>query len=604
MTYIKETSKLPILIIGLSIFYQCICAIQGFDLTDEGHLMQAYQLFGEDPLNAKCGSGYPLTCYLGWLLNGIYPSGGVLMMRIWGILMVTLTEIISYKYLSKHFSSKVVLFGLLIQAVFVSGDPKPFGYNNMTIFVALMSLVCINNGSSSTTPGKWFWLIIGGVLSGLNVFVRLPNITFIAFAIIPFFWNYADRHLNWRRGAFQASVFLMGFFVGMCMAWLLMVHIGADVLIVDFIGSIANTLQGESTHSIDSLLLSYISNYWMCVRYACVLIAGAVVFCFAFRFKQMVWRLSFLFAGFVMLYRPIYIQSSILGDTILATMNSIAIIGSCYYIIDSPTKRNMALSAILLSLIGPLGSDGGFRTMWASTWLALPVGLSGLYELCVCLSRKYLRMSFTIGQERRDTRVDMSLPVANMLKAFWCCVITLLVIVVVKIEHKAYYDPGDRITKLYPIESRLTRGIYTTKKKANILNPLLKELDKYVKPGDVMLVYDFSPLIYYMTETKPFAGISWPCVFFGERYVNAFNQAESKAEHLPVAVLQHFFSSNEWTNVQKRYYDETIDTNYISSAQTKTINRFIKNHHYRQVWTNGYYDILLPPDYGIHTDKD
>lgn len=594
MTYIKNTEKLPFLIIGLSVLYQCLCAIQGFDLTDEGHLMSAYQWFGDDPLAAKCGSGYPLTCYIGWLLNGVYPSGGVLMMRMWGILMVTLTEIISYKYLSRYFPAKVVLLGLLIQAVFVSGDPKPFGYNNMTIFFAVMSLFCINEGASR---GKWYWLLVGGLLSGTNVFVRLPNITFIAFAVVPFLWNYADRHLRLGRSLLQASVFILGFACGMGLIWLLMMHIGADVLISEFVGSIAGTLHGKSTHSTDSLLLTYLANYWMCVVYAGVVILSAVVFAIAFSFKRIIWRMLFLFVGFEILYQPVYIHSCILGNTILATMNSIAIFGSCYYIACGATKRNVALTAVLLSVIGPLGSDGGFRTMWASTWLALPVGLSGLYDLSLLLGGKYLSLFFVSGQDGHERTKKVSLPVAHLQKAFWCCAFTLLVIVVVKVDHKAYYDPGDRIEKTHSIDNRLTRGIFTVEKKARILNPLMKELDKYVRPGDVMLVYDFSPLIYYMTETKPFAGISWPCVFFGERYVNAFNQAEREADSLPVIVLQRFFSSNGWSPVQRNYYDETIDTNYISSAQTKTIKRFIRNHKYKRVWTNFYYEILLPPNY-------
>lgn len=516
------------------------------------------------------------------------------MMRMWGILMVTLTEIICYKYLSKYFPTAVVLIGLLIQTVFVSGDPKPFGYNNMTVFLAVMSLICVNNGASRN---RWYWLLAGGLLSGANVFVRLPNITFVAFAVIPFLWNYRERHLRLVRSVLQSFIFILGFAAGMWLSWLLMVHIGADVLITEFVGSIANTLQGESTHSTDSLLLTYLANYWMCVVYAGVVILSVVVFALAFCFKRMIWRVLFLFAGFEILYQPVYIHSCILGDTILATMNSIALFGSCYYIASGSTKRNVALSAVLLSVIGPLGSDGGFRTMWVSTWLALPVGLSGLYELCVLFGHKNLSLLFVPGCDGQKREFGIAFSGVHLRRAFWCCALTLLVIVVVKVDHKAYYDPGDRIYKVHSIDSRLTRGIFTMEKKARIINPLMKELDKYVKPGDVMLVYDFSPLIYYMTETKPFAGISWPCVFFGQRYVDAFNQAEREAKHLPVVVLQRFFSSNGWTPVQRNYYDDTIDTNYISSAQTKTVMRFVRNHKYRRVWTNYYYEILLPPDY-------
>ena len=590
MNYITEKKGLPVLIIGLSVLYQCLCAIQGFDLTDEGHLMSAYQFFGSDPLAAKCGSGYPLTCYIGWMLNNIYPDGGVLMMRMWGILMVSLTEIISYKYLSRHFPAKVVLVGLLIQAVFLAGDPKPFGYNNMTIFFGVLSIICINEGVRNS---KWGLIIIGGLLTGMNVFVRLPNIVFISFAIIPFLWNYGNVHAYWKRSTAQATTILLAFFSGMGLVWMLMKNIGADILITEFVSSISNTLQGESTHSTDSLIVSYISNYWMCIVYIFIVIFGAAIFCIAFNTKHIIWKGILFFIGFEILYRPIYMDSSILGDTIMATINGISIAGACYYITRDSERRNIAATAVLLSLIGPLGSDGGFRTMWASTWLALPVGLSGMYELCLLLSGRQI----SIACRSENSQKEIFFPVNRLEKSFWSCVIILLAIVVIKIDHKAYYDPGNRTEKVYPIENKLTKGIYTTEKKAQIINPLLKELDKYVKPGDTMLVYDFSPLIYYLTETKPFAGISWPCVFFGERYVKAFVQADKESAKRPIIVLQHFFSSNEWTTIQSNYYDESVDTNYISSAQTKTIKQFIKKYKYKRVWTNGFYEVLVPSDY-------
>lgn len=590
MNYITEKKGLPVLIIGLSVLYQCLCAIQGFDLTDEGHLMSAYQFFGSDPLAAKCGSGYPLTCYIGWMLNNIYPDGGVLMMRMWGILMVSLTEIISYKYLSRHFPAKVVLVGLLIQAVFLAGDPKPFGYNNMTIFFGVLSIICINEGVRNS---KWGLIIIGGLLTGMNVFVRLPNIVFISFAIIPFLWNYGNVHAYWKRSTAQATIILLAFFSGMGLVWMLMKNIGADILITEFVSSISNTLQGESTHSTDSLIVSYISNYWMCIVYIFIVIFGAAIFCIAFNTKHIIWKGILFFIGFEILYRSIYMDSSILGDTIMATINGISIAGACYYITRDSERRNIAATAVLLSLIGPLGSDGGFRTMWASTWLALPVGLSGMYELCLLLSGRQI----SIACRSENSQKEIFFPVNRLEKSFWSCVIILLAIVVIKIDHKAYYDPGNRTEKVYPIENKLAKGIYTTEKKAQIINPLLKELDKYVKPGDTMLVYDFSPLIYYLTETKPFAGISWPCVFFGERYVKAFVQADKESAKRPIIVLQHFFSSNEWTTIQSNYYDESVDTNYISSAQTKTIKQFIKKYKYKRVWTNGYYEVLVPSDY-------
>ena len=57
MNYKTDAKYLPVIIIGLSVLYQCLCAIQGFDLTDEGHLMSAYQYSARIrlPPNAEAG---------------------------------------------------------------------------------------------------------------------------------------------------------------------------------------------------------------------------------------------------------------------------------------------------------------------------------------------------------------------------------------------------------------------------------------------------------------------------------------------------------------------------------------------------------------------
>ena len=150
---------LAIVVIGLSVAYQVHCAIHGFDLTDEGYLMSIYQWFCTDPEYAQGMGGYPLTCYLGSLLNGL-TSGGILAMRLWGVAIVALTELLLYLYLRQHFSPLMVLAGLLIQTIFVAGDPKPFGYKTLTAFFGLLAFMALAEGASTgcCSLAVWCWV--------------------------------------------------------------------------------------------------------------------------------------------------------------------------------------------------------------------------------------------------------------------------------------------------------------------------------------------------------------------------------------------------------------------------------------------------------------
>jgi hypothetical protein len=171
-----------------------------------------------------------------------------------------------------------------------------------------------------------------------------------------------------------------------------------------------------------------------------------------------------------------------------------------------------------------------------------------------------------------------------------------LVTIFIKIEHKVYYDPGDRIAKVHPINSSMAKGIYTGAEKAAIVNPMLDELKRYVKAGDTLLVYDSSPLVYYLTDTRPFAGISWPCVFYGKQYVRKFMQAERETSTMPVLVMQYFYSSNNWSEIQDDYYALDSRMAFSNLDMKQNILRFIGEHRYKTVWSNGYYKIMIPKE--------
>jgi len=584
-----------ILVIILSVAYQVHCAIHGFDLTDEGYLMSLYHWFGNDIDFAQGAGGYPLTCYLGWTLDHLFPHGGILGMRLWGILVVTLTEIVAFLYLKRYFEPKAVLMGLLMQTVFVAGDPKPFGYNTLTAFIGIVAFILLCEG---TLRRRYSLMFGGGLLLGVNVFVRLPNLASLAFLALPFIVTPRETmKLELRKNATYALTIGCGFITATIAVWELLVYWGADKLTVELITSIPETLGGDSTHASDALLTKYIDNYLSCVWHFFVFCLLAVVAGVAFRLKSRLLGLAVLAAVVFFLYQNTYMRSNMLGDTLLAMMNGLGLFGSLYYYNKEKDKRAIALGAIIMSLIFPLGSDGGFQTMWVGTWLMLPVGLSGIYDFISRSAEKQKAIYLLFcSPSAKNTQSGLKAPASHIKYGYAFCLLVLLVTIFIKIEHKVYYDPGDRIAKVHPINSSMAKGIYTGAEKAAIVNPMLDELKRYVKAGDTLLVYDSSPLVYYLTDTRPFAGISWPCVFYGKQYVRKFMQAERETSTMPVLVMQYFYSSNNWSEIQDDYYALDSRMAFSNLDMKQNILRFIGEHRYKTVWSNGYYKIMIPKE--------
>lgn len=584
---------LAVLILTISVLYQVHCAIRGFDLTDEGYLMTIYQWFGTDVYYAQGAGGYPLTAYLGWLLNGIFPEGGILAMRLWGILLVTMTGVVLYLYLRRYFHERIALVGLLMQSIFVAQDPKPFGYNTLTALIACVAVILLVEG----TIRRRSWMLVGGgVLLGVNVFVRIPNITGLAFLIIPFLYNCKGLHeLQLLKSTRQALLVVVGFIVAMAGTWAFLVHIGADKLVVDLITSIDDTLGGKSTHGSTSMINKYLENFFLSIQFFIIFVVGMLVCSMSRLVKNIIGKLIIWFIAFQIVYRMTYLNSNVLGDSVLGMMNGIGIFGACYYLMKGSTMRTLALTGILFSLVIPMGSDQGFQTMWVGTWLVLPMGLSGLYTLVLQTEEQQWHTSFWLSNEETSgyRKLRINVP-QNLRTAFFICLGTFILATVAKVENRAYYDPGHKTEKTYAIHSHKSKGIYTTERRAAVINPLLKELDKYVKPGETLLVYDSSPLLYYLTDTKPFAGISWPCVFYGQQYVDKFKAAEASTQQMPVLVMQQYYSSNNWSHPLKEYISPKFDASFSSKEMSKNIFRFIKQHHYRVVWSNKYYKIMVP----------
>lgn len=573
------------IVILFSAFYQTLCAIQGSDLTDEGFLMNAYRWFGEDPSACKDAGGYTLSCLMGWKLLSLHPEGGVLMMRLWGVLLVTVTEIIAYLFLSRFFSKKLVIVGLLFQTLFLTGDPKPFDYNNLTGFFILLAFISVYYGLIT----KWkVLLVISGLMVGFSILMRLPNILFSAIIAAPFFYY---RNIS-RRAATEAALILGGVLLGFWFSWLIVDSYHATYLITDYLAYSGSTLSGDSTHKISHMLPKCLDNYLnsvlMTLSYLLCIILSTFIINSSKKWIKVVW----LLIVFELLYYQLYLGSNIMGHKITALFNGIGILG-CLYIIFTTNDRYLrflSLCAVTISFISPLGSDCGFETSWTGTWTSLPIGLCGVQKLCRDVNPMVVFWSVNQG----DNRFKFSF--VNIDKAFLLCTALIFIPLLVKTEHKAYYDPGNRNEKIFSFDNKYMRNTYTLKSRTDIVNPVLKELSKYVNPGDRFLQHDFSPMFYYMMDAKPFTGISWPCVLYGGRFVKEFKDAEKNMKELPVVLLQHFWCSNKWGDVQTNYFNETLSTGFICPDHTKIVNRFIKKYHYRMVWTNRYYSIWISDD--------
>lgn len=582
------TNKFFYIIFVVGTAFQILCAIYGFDLSDEGFVMTLYRDFLENTDAAKTGSGYPVSGIIGWGFSQIIP-GNLLAMRMWGILLVSIHTIIIYFFLKDKFDRKLLSLGLFVMMLVMGNDPKPLGYNNITGLIATISIISIFEG---TIRRKLFLLFFGGALIGLNTFVRLPNILGISFVAIPVITNCNTwRHPFTKIGFLHAICIFTGVIIGGAITWEVLTYTGVDRNVITFIQGITAQLNGDSSHSSSSMIERYLNNYSLAFYYTIIYVLTLFTISYLCNHNKVSYKFISVLIAFLF-YRSIYFKCDVLGNQIFATLNGIGLFGA--YILGrwgNRTERAIGLTAALMSIVLPAGSDQGFITMWNGTWLSFPIGLA---STPIFLKK----MKDTI-----DIKFSFKDKVGNLTKSYdiisdynkTSIYITILAIVCAtgyKVYHKCYYDPGDRFSKIVAIDSRYAKGIYTAKDKAERFNPLLAELRNYVSAGDTILEYDWSPMLFYLTNTKPYANISWPCLYYGKQYTIEIAKAEGNGEPLPVVVLQHYSSITEY---QKEYLNPEYANDDSQKIMIECINNFVRRHKYKKVWSNKWFDILLPP---------
>lgn len=569
------------------ILYQVVCALQGFDLSDEGWGMYFYQQIFKNPECVVAQMPYWVTGVIGGGWNLLFPEGGFFGTRILGVIMVTGTFCISYVFLRKSIDSSWLLVGLVAQILIVAGDPKPYGYNSLTAFIILLVIIVFWRGLERN---KLLWLFLGGILLGINIFVRIPNLAILPIILV------IPAYLYWKTGKIQLLtcqvwVTIFGVIVGTSVVIMAMFYWGYWPLFMEAITGVTNSVTDETnSHEFGRLVVRYTKNYWGIISVGSLLILFGGIYVWLrnlLKIKWMGWVLSFLF-----LCAWIYVDlrmHTVLRSNDMYFAQFISYAGAILILIHFNRNKDfrlryIALATLFMLIFMPLGSDQGIITMWTSAWLGLPLGSAYLYRL----------FSGQIYWHKKSERFSSNKEYIELYLSI--IFVAYIAAGIYKTDNWAYYDPNGRLEKVHSINNRYCRNIYTISYRANLINELLPVLEKYVKPDDYLLIYNFMPGINYMTDTRSYISNAWLWCLSGNELEQQFHASEAKNKPLPIVLVQNFKATNSWGEYDPHFTDiNQVPKNPLSRPdQIKAVNDFLDRNHYKKVWTNQYFDILLP----------
>lgn len=568
-------------VVLIAICIQVILSFQGFEVCDEGFSLTFYQQIFHDPSSVEYCFVYWLSGLVGGLWYQLYPEGGILWFRILAIIFNTSTLIIGYKILKNYIKSRYVLIGLLMVLFVNDYGFLAFYHNHLTAFLAILSIYFLHEG---IVKENYVLLAISGFIIGVNIFTRLPNVTLFVFILaIPF-----ASHLNGYRitkSTIPMLVFILGTVIGVISIFALLYSLGQLTIMKRALSVLGNLGHAEdSGHNVISLLKNYVFNQKKVITQLFKLLIVSIIILSAIKyFKRniMITRIIQLFGVFAFF---LLFKSG--GIHIVYALGYLGIFGTLLTKQNHESVKIVALMALLMMLFLPLGSGGSIGSSgYMCIWLAIPFFLhfvSIVVNSDFIFKTKYDAISSYFLK-------DFFKPLTLIL------VLGFFVEKAYSISQEAYFDKGNRFKKTYSINNKYARGIFTTKERADIINDLLAHLDNYVKPNDYVLFYDNAPMLYFLTDTRPYMFNPWVWIYDQGSYEMQLERAQKEIPVLPVVVQQKFNTIYEFSEPIPDYMSETKEnSNDYSQGRTIATNKFLKKYDYKIVWSNEYFNIYKP----------
>lgn len=572
----KKNKIINGLLIAGIIIYPLLLVWQGIDFTDEGFNLTNYQQIFNDP---HC-IALQFSCWFSNVLGGIwlyfFGKFGLLGVRIGGTIIVWITIYFSYKILKKDIKKEYLLFGLFLTLAFSDTYLNIIHYDNVT---ALLYIITIYLMIKSTEENSSY-IYLAGVVTSLNVFTRISNIMAILLIIPLLIYN----HFNGKEHKYQTKLvldYLIGLGAVSILVLLIMKVIGHYDL---YLRSIFDVFKlgnnNNNTHSLKKLIVSYWMDNYQLILYGAgflvILLAVSKLLYFAKK-KILLIIFSLGTTAFILFLVP-NSYTSLLGMSLIIPFG--------YLILEHNNHRLKLIASMgcLFSIFIQAGSNVPSAVLLYGLWLVCPITIS----IILNLFKNNNEICFKFDFQNTEKRYLFS---PSSQKFFSIVILITFSITAFYTGYKgAYRDSENRTKMTYKINNDKVNGVFTTKEKANAINELLPNLQRYVKKGDYLIAGDALSTLYYMTETKPYLYNTWTALE-SFNYGFAFSKALNENKYLPVIIIQNVNTGDRnWPQASNK----GTSSYGMSSTNMKVLDAVIKEYNYKSVWKSEYFEIFVP----------
>ena len=526
------------------VLYPFIGALQGIDVTDTAYSLGNYQYMENvDPM-------WVIATYLPQMTGRFFmrlPYGDTLAgMNLYCTLPVILTALSAYILLQRFLPAWMIFIGVWI-AESLCWTPRVILYNYMTYLFFSLGVLLLIHALTDEKPGKWKFFAAGFCL-GMNVTVRMPNVTEALMITAVFFWGKLTRRSG-LRVLKETMLCIGGYFTGFLIPFITICIRFGSYAYAEMIQDLFSMSETAQDYSIAGMVVTTARAYGRTLGYMTIMIpcmAAGVAMFLLFRDRYVTLKRCLYVAGILILgrfyfARGVFTLNYWYYDCMFQAAMMWIIVSILLFFADcagliraSRPDRLLSFVSLLMILLLPLGSNNYTFPVLNCLFLIAPASL-GVFRRALRLAR--------LSDYGRQQFVWTSMAFA-----------ILALLTVQGTGFHLRYAFRDGMTDGVPRTARITEipklnGMATTAENAERLTGLYRFLSAEAPEEDTVILFGDIPGISYLMDLRPAIFTTWPDLESNE--TERLDEALNRLEGTPLVITHD--SDSGYPHAERKY---------------------------------------------------
>jgi len=549
------------------VIYPLIKINQGIDVSDTTYSLSNYLYF--EQLEGMWVVSTYLSNVAGWLMTKL-PFGTTLLgMNLYTGLIVSGLVIGLYFLMCKWMPDWIVFVGEFVAIGFL-WIPTAILYNYLTYVFFSLGAILVYKG---LVEEKNKVLVAAGVVLGLNVWVRIPNLAEMALIVCVWYYCYLQRK-PLKITMQKTGVCVAGYAIGTIVPFsMILVQYGVNG-IVSMIQGLSQVQNGDESYSILSMIEATIAAYYRTGKWVAFIVTGIVLgFAMFYVKKNSYVRIKKLiyFAGIVLLFRFFWGRGMFTFRYYedYTSMYEWGMIGlylgilACMYLLFgkgvSATERLWGMISLVIIAITPLGSNNYTYQNLNNLFLVAPITVYAFV--------KWFRRRYPLEQK------VLLFP----WKAMFSSLAFMILLQSIGFHLNFVFRDGMNGTPRDAVLSspKVVAKMRTTRENAENIGGLLLFMENETKTGMEAVYYGDCPGLPFLLQIPSAIDSSWP-----DLDSFAVSQLEMNLQELdeePLVIMRHTEPTSE-SFVEKK----------------ELLQDYMNAKHYDTVYENNGYTVYMP----------